>query len=313
VKPKKQHELSRLSQICALVANTAECKTVVDVGAGVGHLSRQLSYIYGLDLVCVESQEEYGAAASKFDVQLESAFSRLGISCQNSPQHITLTLHPTTKNLTEFLDCNSHVDNKFDQFGLIGLHTCGDLGPTLIRNFVHVPEIKFLLGIGCCYMKMDLDKPASIRGFPMSVCAQKCESSFVSYEAFEVACHALESYCERLMDSQVEKLKVHCYRATLETILIKQSPSMRRAGLRSVKNAHLMTFQDYSRKAVDKMDVQFDSNELSSPHVNLCLDQWKRVVAFYSLRLLLAPLIETAVQLDRLLYIYEKGGRVRFT
>lgn len=61
------------------------------------------------------------------------------------------------------------------------------------------------------------------------------------------------------------------------------------------------------------MDVQFDSNELSSPHVNLCLDQWKRVVAFYSLRLLLAPLIETAVQLDRLLYIYEKGGRVRFT
>ena len=158
VKPKKQHELSRLSQICALVANTAECKTVVDVGAGVGHLSRQLSYIYGLDLVCVESQEEYGAAASKFDVQLESAFSRLGISCQNSPQHITLTLHPTTKNLTEFLDCNSHVDNKFNQFGLIGLHTCGDLGPTLIRNFVHVPEIKFLLGIGCCYMKMDLDK-----------------------------------------------------------------------------------------------------------------------------------------------------------
>ena len=43
----------------------------------------------------------------------------------------------------------------------------------------------------------------------MSVCAQKCESSFVSYEAFEVACHALESYCERLMDSQVEKLKVY--------------------------------------------------------------------------------------------------------
>ena len=43
-------------------------------------------------------------------------------------------------------------------FGLVGLHTCGDLGPTLIRNFVHVPEIKFLLGIGCCYMKMDLDK-----------------------------------------------------------------------------------------------------------------------------------------------------------
>ena len=43
----------------------------------------------------------------------------------------------------------------------------------------------------------------------MSDCAQKYESSFVSYEAFEVACHALEPYCERLMDSEVEKLKVY--------------------------------------------------------------------------------------------------------
>jgi len=158
VKPKKQHELSRLSHICALVANTAECSTVIDAGAGVGHLSRQLSYIHGLNLVCVESQEEYGAAASKFDAQLEKDFSRLGITCRNSPQHMTLTLHPTTTNLTEFLNCNSQCDIKFNQFGLIGLHTCGDLGPTLIRNFVHVPEIRFLLGIGCCYMKMDLNK-----------------------------------------------------------------------------------------------------------------------------------------------------------
>ena len=32
-------------------------------------------------------------------------------------------------------------------------------------------------------------------------------SSFVSYEAMEVACHALESYCDRLKDSETEKLK----------------------------------------------------------------------------------------------------------
>ena len=64
--------------------------------------------------------------------------------------------------------------------------------------------------------------------------------------------------------------------------------------------------------AVEKMKVQLDTNELNSSHVNMCLDQWKRVVAFYSLRLLMAPLIETAVQLDRLLYIYEKGEFASF-
>lgn len=64
--------------------------------------------------------------------------------------------------------------------------------------------------------------------------------------------------------------------------------------------------------AVEKMNVQLDPNELGSSHVNICLDQWKRVVAFYSLRLLFAPLIETVVQLDRLLYIYEKGELFQF-
>lgn len=34
------------------------------------------------------------------------------------------------------------------------------------------------------------------------------QSSFVSYEALEVACHALESYCDRLAEMDTEKLKV---------------------------------------------------------------------------------------------------------
>ena len=35
--------------------------------------------------------------------------------------------------------------------------------------------------------------------------------------------------------------------------------------------------------------------------------QWKRVVIFYTLRLLLAPLVETILLLDRLLYLKELG------
>jgi len=35
--------------------------------------------------------------------------------------------------------------------------------------------------------------------------------------------------------------------------------------------------------------------------------QWKRVVIFYTLRLLLAPLVETILLLDRLIYLKELG------
>ncbi len=39
------------------------------------------------------------------------------------------------------------------------------------------------------------------------------------------------------------------------------------------------------------------------------LSQWKDVVAFYTLRLALAPVVETVILLDRLLYVREQGNR----
>lgn len=32
--------------------------------------------------------------------------------------------------------------------------------------------------------------------------------SFINYESLEVACHSLDSYCDRLIESDIEKLKV---------------------------------------------------------------------------------------------------------
>ena len=36
--------------------------------------------------------------------------------------------------------------------------------------------------------------------------------------------------------------QIHCYQATLETLLMGLEPPLRRAGLRSVKNAHVLSF-----------------------------------------------------------------------
>ena len=37
------------------------------------------------------------------------------------------------------------------------------------------------------------------------------------------------------------------------------------------------------------------------------LERWKQVVAFYTLRLSLSPVVETLILLDRQLYLYEQG------
>ena len=155
VKPKKQHELYRIGQCCATISQVTNCRTGVDVGAGVGHLSRFLSYGYGLDVICLECVEKYGSAAAKLDSKLEESCVRLGITNITTPRHITLSVSPHTSNLMELL--GPHI-METSAVGLIGLHTCGDLGPTLIRNFAVDPGIKFILAIGCCYMKMSLDR-----------------------------------------------------------------------------------------------------------------------------------------------------------
>lgn len=163
VKPKKQHELYRMGQCCAAISQVTNCKTVVDVGAGVGHLSRFLSYGHGLNLVCLESVEKLGSSAAQLDRKLEEACKRLGISNISTPQHINLTLSPYTNNLMEILNSYQASESSSDKkdvhsAGIIGLHTCGDLGPTILRNFAIDPGIKFILAIGCCYMKMSLDR-----------------------------------------------------------------------------------------------------------------------------------------------------------
>ena len=99
---------------------------------------------------------------------------------------------------------------------LVGLHTCGDLGATMMRVFKESEEIAGLVSLGCCYMKLSSPlqqdgnnssnhspPPSSVDsaplGYPLSdfVCSLLPGSS-LSYEAREVACHSIDSYSSQL-------------------------------------------------------------------------------------------------------------------
>lgn len=56
VKPKKRHEVERMSEICAETAKDCKVTHIVDFGAGLGHLSRKLAYGHGLRVCCLEQQ-----------------------------------------------------------------------------------------------------------------------------------------------------------------------------------------------------------------------------------------------------------------
>nr|CAD7463283.1 unnamed protein product [Timema tahoe] len=69
----------------------------------------------------------------------------------------------------------------------------------------------------------------------------------------------------------------------------------------------LMMGRLYCERAVERLGLKLTEDDLTAEDAERNLSQWKQVVTFYSLRLILAPLVETVLLLDRLLFLREAG------
>lgn len=197
------------------------------------------------------------------------------------------------------------------KFGIIGLHPCGDLAVILLNFFLNCPQAKFVNLVGCCYMKLTCPivhkDPIVFHGYPLSkhLMQQIPLANHLSYEAREISCHAIEQYAKRLSENNFEYLKVHSYRAAIEKIICKHWPGRRRSGLKNIKQ--LTTFDAYCKEAVENMGITIRAADIESNEIVSDLANWKRVVIFYTLRLMFAPLIESIILYDRMLYSMEFG------
>ncbi|XP_015192212.2 methyltransferase-like protein 25B isoform X1 [Lepisosteus oculatus] len=213
-------------------------------------------------------------------------------------------------------------------FILTGLHACGDLSSALLRHFANCPDVVGITSVACCYMKLSTaDNPtppgvlpppsptlgggATLKGegpscgYPMSCYVKALPGHQLSYKAREGACHALEDYAQRLR-SESGLLKTHCYRAVLETVIRRVEPRLRRPGIQTIKKAHELPFAEYARLGLRRVGLPADP-PLDSASLDAMLSQQGKVVAYFSLALLLAPVVETLVLLDRILYLQERG------
>ncbi|KAM9851818.1 LOW QUALITY PROTEIN: methyltransferase-like protein 25B [Aulostomus maculatus] len=210
-------------------------------------------------------------------------------------------------------------------FILTGLHACGDLSATLLRHFVNCPYVHGITSVACCYMKIStkenptppgvVEPPApatpgqeslpSEFGYPMSSWVRGLPGHQLSYKAREGACHAVEDYIQRLREES-ELLRTHCYRAMLETFIRDVRPDLRRAGIQTIKKAHLLAFAEYARLGLARVGLP-PGLPLDLERVEAMLQQQGRVVVYFSLALLLAPVVETLVLLDRIIYLQQNG------
>nr|KAF6397885.1 ribosomal RNA adenine dimethylase domain containing 1 [Rousettus aegyptiacus] len=293
VRPKKQHEIRRLGELVKKLSDLTGCTQVVDVGSG--------------QVKSIEGDRRLVERARRLDrellLALEKARKRTaqvappGPRC--SPQHVVRWVEPAAL-CDELLLPLEHSPRGGARLLLTGLHACGDLSVALLRHFCCCPEVVALASVGCCYMK--LSDPG---GYPLSQWVAALPGCELSYRLREGACHALEEYAGRLQ-SAGPGLRSHCYRAALETVIRRAQPTLRRPGVQGIPRVHELKIEEYVQRGLQRVGLD-PQLPLSLAALQAQQAQENRVVAFFSLALLLAPLVETLILLDRLLHLQEQG------
>ncbi len=101
VKPKKQHEIARMSELADKL-HLGRPRRLVDVGSGVGHLSRLLAHGRRFSVVCADAEADFTASANKFDSDLmrvasSAKFREEGKDIGHPPKHLTYILRPDAR------------------------------------------------------------------------------------------------------------------------------------------------------------------------------------------------------------------------
>ncbi|KAL5467219.1 hypothetical protein EMCRGX_G031419 [Ephydatia muelleri] len=333
IKPKKQYEIKVLGEAVFRLSEVTRCKNVIDIGSGQGHLARYLAFEYGLNVVTMEAVGCHITTATKLDSFAENALKRkkrqqamCPHEIKGSLRHIVAMIDPNISPEELLGHVTSDQPEPTRKYLLVGLHTCGDLAPTILRLFAKSDSVVGVVSVGCCYMKvtcLSCDQPPAPNiptcecdmaatcvhtcatkdprvplGYPMSGRIMSLPSHSLSYEAREMACHALEAYAERLEDTS-EDLRVHCHRALVER-------GLKRGQLKMPRSVSKLPFVDYAKAVLQSAGVSFTFEEIEAL-VPMAVKWWERVAVFFLLRLLLAPCVETLVLLDRVLYLQEQA------
>lgn len=112
---------------------------------------------------------------------------------------------------------------------------------------------------------------------------------------------------------ELDSLKIHGYRACLEVLLERYAPRQRFQSMKNVKITTKITFKEYVAKAISGLDIMIPESIFESKIINDFINQTDPVILFYSLRLLIAPLIELYILMDYRHYLLEQNPSVKNT
>lgn len=139
---------------------------IVDVGSGRGYLSTQLSYIYDLNVIAIDSSKNYVSSSMKrLDKMKKQTNLQIDSIKINNKYHTFNEYISTNVNLNKLI--KDRLGIEMSEYGLIGLHSCGNLSNSPIDLYLNnlnqnagISETGdgiccLLCNVSCCYHLID--------------------------------------------------------------------------------------------------------------------------------------------------------------
>lgn len=333
MKVKKNHEVEIIARVIAALSNArGKEHFVVDVGDGKGYLSSRLSLEFKLKVLGIDGNLSNTKEAEKRNQKLSKAWKAL-VTKEAKKKNIEMLsmdnntlrndLYKTTSKMIfantdlKALATKTFPDENIEEICLVGLHTCGNLAPNSLKQFVRNENTKLLCNVGCCYhllfeefeddffndevREMDNQDEA---GFPMS--------KFLRDKNYKLGRNArmLAAQCfERVIDNKNMPDVSLFYRALFEKILRERWCPDEPTKVIKLGRIKFNSFEEYLRKGCKKFDINMDltSEEIENMMENHEFDR-RLINLNYFIRLLNAKIVETLILFDRYLYLLENNS-----
>lgn len=299
VKKKKKHEIQKIAPVLKNLFDQKKFKYIVDIGGGVGHLSRVLSHYHQIPSLSIDQNKE---------------FQQIGMERLNKFRKLDGARDVNFINLTFGDEKNDpHYKEKINQIYhqdafSIGLHTCGNLANILIENTIS-HQAQGLLSFGCCYYRMN---PA--QDFPKSNFYKDQGSFKLNQYSLTLATRA---HCKTDRETFDTKKQVKNYRYALHLLLIEK---FNIDNAFDVGECHTRTYWlDFHVYASEKLNYLNLSHSLSNTDLDAFYwraDIQKELRDLFLCNLVrwkFGRLLELYILLDRCLYLEEAGFKVELS
>ena len=292
IKAKKRHEIDRIIPAINILKNKITINQVIDIGGGVGHLSRVIAHYANIKAISIDRNSEF----QKIGKERLKKYRKLPDA--KEVEFVNLNFSP--KNTAEELKSIFKVDSLS-----LGLHTCGPLANILIKTSCQ-HQLAGILSFGCCYHHLNPKED-----FPISKFYRENQFSSLNLYAFSLA---TRSHAQDDFEVFKTKRQVKNYRYALHLFLMRKfnNKYFQDVGECDVK-IYWMPFKHYLKLKLSELKLEntFTDEEIeafyNSKQTQKELDE---MFAGNLIRWLLGRSLEVYLLLDRALYLEENGYEV---